>query len=303
MYTEQGCFWLDFDGMCSLKKKHPYCCLSSVFISGAPHQFRRLLNPSGMRSPRAQQCVAGPGCSPGVPAELGSALVPLMGMGREDRAQPNQWLNFPGAGICSDWESNKGRGLGLGWVAVVLAKEPVLVGLCCFIIFSLTEFFFSLKSTVPLKALRELKNDLSWIRLLLMIMLIHLIALNQVQTKEWHGKYHKWLCYAQVRGMAICVHLHQSIHTCTLSMFLQHFWPIILCVDFGETFWSSILADVSPSLLHRLHFSVWWLNNHMNKCLDVCVCLFVVLSNFANSADWGSNKCSDKPKRNLRRSC
>lgn len=66
-------------------------------------------------------------------------------MGREDRARSNQWLNLPGAGICSEGESNKGRGFGLEGVGVVLAKEPMLVGMCCFIIFLFERKFSSLK--------------------------------------------------------------------------------------------------------------------------------------------------------------
>lgn len=169
------------------------------------------------------------------PCELGLAFAGWGG--RTELTQNSGW-------IWRCWHLFRGGGLGLGWVPAVLAKEPVLVGLCCFTIFLFKRKLSSLKSTVPLKALRELKNELPWIRLLLMIMLIHLIALNQVQSREWHGKYHQWLCYAQVKGMALCVYLHQSIHTCTLCMSLQHFWPIIWCVDFGETFWSSILGDV-----------------------------------------------------------
>lgn len=46
-------------------------------------------------------------------------------------------------------------------MAVVLVKGPVLMGLCCFIIFLFQREFSSLKSSVALKALIELKNDLS----------------------------------------------------------------------------------------------------------------------------------------------
>lgn len=226
--------------MCSLKKHH-YWCLSPVFISGAAHQFRRLLNASGTRSPSSVWLL------------LAAAQVSLLSwaqlwcpwcrVGREGRAQPNQSLNLPGVGICSEGGVTKG-GIGIRMSWCCACQGACAGGTVLLPYFSLWRkiFFFEEKSTVLLKALKQLKNDLSWIRFL-MIMLIHLIALNQEQTKEWHGKYHKWyrLFYAHIKGVPI---LHQSIHTCTLCMFLWHFWPIILCVDFGETFLSSILGDV-----------------------------------------------------------
>jgi len=80
-----------------------------------------------------------------------------------------------------------------------------------------------------------------------MIILIHLVAYTTATNQRlWHEKYHESLWYAQIKGMVICVYLytHKSIHTCTLCIFLKCFWTIILCMAFGEGFWSSILADV-----------------------------------------------------------
>lgn len=86
-------------------------------------------------------------------------------------------------------------------------------------------------------------------------------------------------CYDERDGY-LCVsapkhsHLHPLYVSAALmaNYFVCGLWRDILEQHFGKC--------VSPSLLHRQHFSVWWLNTHTDKCLYVCVCLFVVLLNF-----------------------
>lgn len=199
----------------------------------------RLLNPIKMCSSGAQQCLASYSCSSRTAkSSYWNGLCfgwTLCRMQREERGQSNRWLNCK---VLAYGQRGRITKLSPAW-------EGIGMGGCCAYLRSIcwwgrvaceTSLFFSLKR----KILCHWKHhEAEGIRMFLMIMLIHLIAYKTAMNQRlWHGKYHKSLWYAQIKGIVICAYLytHRSIHTCTLCVFLKCFWTIILCMAVGEQF-------------------------------------------------------------------
>lgn len=82
--TEQSCFWLELYPTLIGWAASKNIAMDALVLclSQSTQSVMRLLNPTGTWSPRAQQCLAGPGCSTSVPAEMGSTLgAPAVGWG------------------------------------------------------------------------------------------------------------------------------------------------------------------------------------------------------------------------------
>lgn len=67
---------------------------------------------------------------------------------------------------------------------------------------------------------------------------------------------------------------------------------------FGAAFWQMCVSQFTA----RAAFQCLVVKQP-HKQVFMCLCVFVVLPNFANLTDLDGNKCSDKPKRNLGRAC
>lgn len=183
----------------------------------------RLLNPITTCSSRAQQRLASDGS--GSSAAMSSCWnglcfgCTLCRMQREERGRSNWWLNLQSIGVWSEGKNSKAHP---SWEGIRTGGHCACWRRLCWWerVACETSLF------LPWKAPGELRNDISCIRMFLMITLICLIAYKTATNQRlWYGRSHKSLWYAQVKGMVICVYLYilKSSHTCTLCMFLKSF--------------------------------------------------------------------------------